>query len=94
MTSVIVVTKTLEANAGSIFAFLSDTGTSIPNKPATIIFKTIEMPINKESFTQKDSKIIDNKNTDNPKYSITFKEFVFDPIKKIGIARNVELAIP
>ena len=50
MTSVIVVTKTLEAKAGSIFNFFSDTGTKIPNKPATIIFKIIEIPINKERF--------------------------------------------
>ena len=48
MTSVMVVTKTLEAKAGSIFNFFNDTGTKIPNKPATIIFKIIEMPINSE----------------------------------------------
>ena len=29
--------------AGSIVTFLSETGNKIPNKPATIIFKTIEM---------------------------------------------------
>ena len=45
ITSVIVVTKTLEAIAGSIFIFLSDTGTNIPNNPATIIFRTIEIDI-------------------------------------------------
>ena len=45
ITSVIVVTKTLEAMAGSIFIFLSDTGTNMPNKPATIIFRTIEIDI-------------------------------------------------
>ena len=45
ITSVIVVTKTLEAMAGSIFIFLRDTGTSIPNKPATIIFRTMEIDI-------------------------------------------------
>ena len=50
MTSVIVVTKTLEAKAGSMFNFFSDTGTKIPNKPATIIFKIIEIPINSERF--------------------------------------------
>ena len=31
ITSVIVVTKTLEAIAGSIFIFLSETGTNMPN---------------------------------------------------------------
>ena len=45
ITSVIVVTKTLEAMAGSIFIFLSDTGTNMPNKPATIMFRTIEIAI-------------------------------------------------
>ena len=45
ITSVIVVTKTLEAMAGSIFIFLSDTGTNMPNNPATIIFKTMEIDI-------------------------------------------------
>ncbi len=45
ITSVIVVTKTLEAIAGSIFIFLSDTGTSMPNNPATIIFRTMEIDI-------------------------------------------------
>ena len=45
ITSVIVVTKTLEAMAGSIFIFLSDTGTNIPNTPATIIFRTMEIDI-------------------------------------------------
>ena len=45
ITSVIVVTKTLEAMAGSIFIFLSDTGTNIPNNPATIIFRTMEIDI-------------------------------------------------
>ena len=45
-----VVTKTLEAKAGSIFSFFNDTGTKIPNNPATIIFKTIEIPINRERF--------------------------------------------
>ena len=46
----IVVTKTLEAKAGSIFSFLRETGTKIPNKPATIMFKIIEIPINNERF--------------------------------------------
>ena len=45
-----VVTKTLDAKAGSTFNFLSETGTKIPNKPATIIFKIIEIPINRERF--------------------------------------------
>lgn len=46
ITSVIVVTKTLDANAGSILNFFNVTGTSIPNNPATIIFNIIETPIN------------------------------------------------
>ena len=50
MTSVIVVTKTLEAKAGSIFNFFNDTGTKIPNKPATIIFKIIDIPINNDNL--------------------------------------------
>ena len=40
-----VVTKTLEAIAGSILNFLSETGTKIPNSPATIIFSIIETAI-------------------------------------------------
>ena len=40
-----VVTKTLEAIAGSILNFLSETGTKIPNSPATIIFSVIETAI-------------------------------------------------
>ena len=48
ITSVIVVTKTLEAKAGSMFNFLSETGTKIPKSPATIIFKIMDMPINIE----------------------------------------------
>ena len=51
MTSVIVVTKTLDAIAGSIFILFKATGTNIPNKPATIIFNTIEIEIINESFT-------------------------------------------
>jgi len=43
--SVIVVTKTLEAIAGSMLNFLRETGTKIPNNPAAIIFKTIETEI-------------------------------------------------
>jgi len=45
ITSVIVVTKTLEAIAGSILNFFRETGTNIPNKPATIIFNTMEIAI-------------------------------------------------
>ena len=45
ITSVTVVTKTLEAKAGSILNFLRVTGINIPNKPATIIFKTIDAAI-------------------------------------------------
>ena len=45
ITSVMVVTKTLEAIAGSILNFLSDTGTRIPNNPATIIFSIMETAI-------------------------------------------------
>ena len=40
-----VVTKTLEASAGSILNFFKEIGTKIPNKPATIIFKIIETAI-------------------------------------------------
>ena len=50
ITSVIVVTNTLEAIAGSIFNFFNETGTSIPNNPATIIFKTIDTPIKIDKF--------------------------------------------
>ena len=45
ITSVTVVTKTLDAKAGSIFIFFNATGIKIPNKPATIIFKTIDAAI-------------------------------------------------
>ena len=45
ITSVMVVTNTLEAIAGSILNFLSETGTKIPNSPATIIFSIIETAI-------------------------------------------------
>ena len=44
------MTKTLEAKAGSIFSFFNETGTRIPNNPATIIFRVIEIPISKERF--------------------------------------------
>ena len=44
-----VVTKTLEAIAGSIFIFFSVTGTKIPNKPATTMVKIIEIDITNES---------------------------------------------
>ena len=50
ITSVIVVTKTLDASAGSILNFFSETGTIIPNNPATIIFKIIEMLMIKVKF--------------------------------------------
>ena len=49
ITSVIVVTKTLDAIAGSILNFFRETGTKIPNSPATIIFNIIEIDIIKES---------------------------------------------
>ena len=45
ITSVIVVTNTLDAIAGSMLNFLSDTGTKIPNRPATIMFNTIATAI-------------------------------------------------
>ena len=48
ITSVIVVTKTLEAIAGSILNFFRVIGTSMPNNPATIIFKIIEIEIIKD----------------------------------------------
>ena len=50
MTSVIVVTNTLEAKAGSIFNFFKETGTKIPNRPATIMFKIIDMPIKRDNI--------------------------------------------
>ena len=56
ITSVIVVTKTLDAIAGSILNFFKDIGTKIPNKPATIIFKTIEIDINKFEDQNKKKK--------------------------------------
>ena len=45
ITSVIVVTKTLEDIAGSMFIFFNVTGTKIPNSPATIIVNIIEIEI-------------------------------------------------
>ena len=48
MTSVIVVTKTLDAIAGSILNFLREIGTKIPKRPATIIFKTMDIEIIKD----------------------------------------------
>ena len=45
-----MVTKTLEAIAGSILNFFRDTGTKIPNNPATIIFKTIDTAIRIDKF--------------------------------------------
>ena len=45
ITSVIVVTKTLDAIAGSILNFLSATGIKIPNKPDKIIFNIIDIEI-------------------------------------------------
>ena len=48
ITSVTVVTKTLDARAGSMFIFFKVTGIKIPNKPATIMFKTIDAAMIKE----------------------------------------------
>jgi hypothetical protein len=45
-----VVTKTLDAIAGSILNLLSETGTNIPNNPATIIFSTIDAAIKIDKF--------------------------------------------
>ena len=47
--TLIVVTKTLDAMAGSIFIFFKVTGTKIPNNPATIMVNIIEIEIIKES---------------------------------------------
>ena len=49
ITSVIVVTNTLDAIAGSIFIFFKVTGTRIPNRPATTIVNIIEIEIIIES---------------------------------------------
>ena len=45
ITSVTVVTKTLDAKAGSILIFFKVTGIKIPNNPATIMFKTMDAAI-------------------------------------------------
>ena len=45
ITSVIVVTKTLDAIAGSILNFFKVIGIKIPKRPATIIFSIIEIEI-------------------------------------------------
>ena len=45
ITSVIVVTKTLEAIAGSTLNFFKLIGIKIPNNPATIMFKIIDIEI-------------------------------------------------
>ena len=50
ITSVIVVTNTLEDIAGSILNFLRETGTSMPNNPAATIFKIIDTAINIDKF--------------------------------------------
>ena len=47
----IVVTNTLDAIAGSTLNFLRLIGINIPNKPATIIFKTIDIDIIKDKIT-------------------------------------------
>ena len=44
-----VVTKTLEAIAGSILNLFKDIGIKIPNRPATIMFRIIEIEIISES---------------------------------------------
>ena len=50
MTSVIVVTKTLDAIAGSISIFFNAMGTKIPNNPATIMVNIIDKDIIIESI--------------------------------------------
>ena len=50
ITSVIVVTNTLDAIAGSMLNFFSDTGTKMPNNPATIIFNIIDIPMSIDRF--------------------------------------------
>ena len=40
-----MVTKTLEAIAGSMLNFFNVIGTNIPNNPATIIFNIIDIDI-------------------------------------------------
>ena len=56
MTSVIVVTKTLDEIAGSIFIFFRVTGIKIPNSPATIIVKTIDIDIINASWMSLNQK--------------------------------------
>ena len=48
--SVIVVTNTLDAIAGSILNLLSEIGTKMPNNPAAIIFNTMEAAIKIDKF--------------------------------------------
>ena len=51
-----VVTNTLDAIAGSIFIFFKVIGTTMPNSPATIIVRTIDIDIineSKESWNQR-----------------------------------------
>ena len=45
-----VVTNTLDAIAGSILKLFSETGTKMPNRPATIIFSIIETAIKIDKF--------------------------------------------
>ena len=56
ITSVIVVTKTLEAIAGSMLNFFNVIGTNIPKSPATIIFKTIDIEIIKDNVISLNQK--------------------------------------
>ena len=51
ITSVIVVTNTLDAIAGSTLNFFKLIGINIPNNPATIIFRTIEIEIINDKIT-------------------------------------------
>ena len=45
-----VVTKTLDAIAGSTLNFFNDTGTIIPNTPATSMFSIIDTAIRIDQF--------------------------------------------
>ena len=56
ITSVMVVTNTLDAIAGSIFTFFKVIGIKIPNSPATIMFKTIEIAIIKDNVLSPNQK--------------------------------------
>ena len=56
ITSVMVVTNTLDAIAGSILTFFKVIGIKIPNNPATIIFKTIEIAIIKDNVLSLNQK--------------------------------------